>query len=181
MIALRPTPRAEMERRAAEALAARRPVSREPQRPPARNIASILTLGDSTYFNFRGRAFGVPPLPWKLGERLLALYLRAVDAANAMRHGASHGRTDHERMREYYAALGELSPLLWSLCVPVSRFPRLTKFLRAIGVYRNPFLGATERELLDLADFFSQRRTRSGVSFPTATDLLARATSSTNS
>lgn len=178
MIAFRPTPRAEMERRAAEALAARRPVSREPVRPPARNVAAILTLGDSTYFNFRGRAFGVPPLPWKLGERLLAAYLRAVDAAEAMRHGALRGHASADRMAEYYAALGEITGMLWKLCRPASKFWRT---VRAVGLMRNPFLAATERELLDLADFFLQRRTRSGASFPLMMGPDGRATSSTNS
>lgn len=177
MIAIRPSSRADMERRAAEVEAARRPSSGSSVRKPARNIAAILTLGDSTYFNFRGLPFGVPPVAWKAGEQLLALYLRAVDAVRLMADGASLARVGDPKLRaEYFAAIAALPPILWKLCRPVGRFRR---FLRAVGLHRNPFASASERELLDLADFFLQRRTRSGVQYPPTLVPLDPATFST--
>lgn len=178
MIAFAPTPRAEMERRAAEKEAARRAVSGAPIRPAVRNLRTILTLGDTTFFAFRGRPFGVPPLPWAVGEQLLDLYTRALDAARRMAEGASHGRTDREAMAEYFAAVRAIAPILWKHSRPATRGLR---WLRRLGLMRNPFALATEREILEVADFFLSCRTRSGVTLPPPMDLPAPGTSSRNS
>lgn len=143
-----------------------------------RNLQPILELGETTFFQFRGRAYGVPPLPWQAGQRLLDAYLRAVTAAAAL----ALAPTDTGQRSAYYAALAELPPLLWRHTAMPGRLWRLAQRL---GLLKNPFAGASEADLLSIADFFLQRRTRlSGPPRPALTDprlLRARQTSSTTS
>lgn len=180
MIEFAPTPRVDMERRAAEVRAARRAASTgspAPARPRPRNLEAILTLDQSTFFAFRGRPFGVPPLPWAVGERLLDLYTRATDAAVRMARSSSDGVADRDAMAEYFDAIRAMPEILWANCEPASR-PR--RWLRRLGLMRNPFARAGDRELMEIADFFLSRRMKSGVQFPPAASKSSprRATSS---
>ena len=166
MIVFAPTPREDMERRAAEVKAARRAASPIPPRRAAKNLAVVLTLDQATFFTFRGRPFGVPPLPWETGEKLLDLHSRATDAALQMARGAAEGKANREAMAEYFDAIAALPPILWAHCFPASRPLRL---LRRLGVLRNPFATAPDRELMEITAFFLSRRTRSSVQFSPAT------------
>src|SRR6185369_16519049 len=53
--------------------------------PAVRNIEPILTLGETRYFMFRRRAFGVPPLPYKKGQQMLVMHMRALALASILR------------------------------------------------------------------------------------------------
>lgn len=120
-----------------------------------RNVEPVLSLGETTYFQFRGRAYGVPPLPWKTGERMLQVYTGTLAlAADVARTG------DKKSEREYYRGLSRLQSILWVSCRPVGRIRRALRLLR---LHRNPFKGASEKEILELADFFLKGRTRSAV------------------
>ena len=175
MTTFAPAKRADMERRAAEVTVARRAASTgAPKTPRSKNVAAILTLSNATFFAFRGRPFGVPPLPWREGERLLELQTRAQDAAAAVVQGATHGKAYADARRDYFAAMDGLARHLWKLSRPVGRIPRA---MRALGIHRNPFLAATEGELREITSFFLTRRTRSSVSFRPATPLPDRAMS----
>jgi len=145
---------------------ARAPRLERPTPSSARNIAAILTLGDRSYFQFRGSPFGVPPLPWREGERLLGIIVNAQDAADRLRLGVLTGEGLEDARRAYFAAIEGLPAALWRNCEPASK---VLRFLRRIGLARNPFTRATERELLGLADFFLERRTTSRVQYPDAT------------
>lgn len=142
--------------------------SRLPVAPPTasrlRNVEPVLSLGETTYFQFRGRAYGVPPLPWKPGQRLLQVYNATLTAAGQV---ALTG--DKEAEQVYFRGLARIQSILWAYCRPVGRVRRVLRFLRFI---RNPFTGASEKEVLELADFFLQGRTRSAVQpwAPTTTD-----------
>jgi hypothetical protein len=162
VIAFAPAKRDDMERRAAEVKAARRSASPVPLRPRARNLEAIFALDQATFFAFRGRPFGVPPLPWQVGEKLLDLFTRAGDAAARMARGAADGRADRDAMREYFDAVSALPPIIWANSYPASRPLR---FLRRLGLMRNPFATATDREIMEIADFFLSRRMKSGVQF----------------
>lgn len=153
----------------------RRPASPAAESPVERprNVEPILSIGDASYFHFRGRAFGVPPLPWKAGQRITDAQARAIGAMATL----SSDPTSLPIRADYYKALGQLAPLLWRHCRPVGK---LRRFLRFIGLHRNPFANATDRELLELADFFSSRRMRSGVPAPPAMARPRRSTSSTS-
>lgn len=126
--------------------------------PPTHNVDAVLTVGDTTYRHFRGRAYGVPPLPWKAGQRITALQGQLHRAMDALRRKPF----DEAPRAEYYLALAQLPDLLWANCRPTTKWRR---FLRAIGAHANPFADATDRELLELADFFSSCRMRSGAQF----------------
>jgi len=119
----------------------------------ARNLAAVLDLGNAVYFTFRGRAYGVPPLPWAAGAALHALWTQALAYPSPL---------TAETQPAYYALIRQLPPLLWRYTRPVGAWRRLR---RRLGLLRNPFRTASERELVELADFFLSRRMTSGVRF----------------
>ncbi len=163
MIEFRPLQPAEMARRHA-AKGTRPAGSKAPKaeiRPPVRNVEPILSIGDTEYFHFRGRAFGVPPLPWRAGQRIAELQARALGAIERL----SVKPTDERTRADYYVALAQVPPLLWANCRPTGKWRRFlaNRFFRFIRFSRNPFDTASDRELLELLDFFSSRRMKSGV------------------
>lgn len=160
MITMRPASPAAMAARHQAKAKRTRPAAERTPRPA--NVQAVFALGDEEFITFRGRAYGVPPVPLPAGQRLLETYVAAIDAARRMAGLASVGETDPELTAEYFAALGKLPGQLWALTREPSRFRRL---LRAIGLRPNPFRSANEAELLDLAHFFYRRRTRSGVRY----------------
>lgn len=158
---LAPTPRKEMEARWAEVRGngnGRDPASvREDPPPRPLNLDAVLDLGTIVFFTFRGRPYGIPPLAWKAGQRLLDAYLRAEECGMEL---------GHENMQDYFDALRDLQDLLWRNTRSVGRIRRL---MRRIGLVRNPFRGATEKEIVDLARFMLGRRTTgSGLRLPDA-------------
>lgn len=129
-----------------------------------RNVAAVLDLGNVVYYHFRGRAYGVPPLPWQAGQRLLALWLALLEF---------HQLTP-DTSPAYYRLLAQLPALLWRYSRPVGRVARLAY---ALGLYPNPLRRATEGELVNLASFFLPLRTRSSVSLAATRSGLALPTS----
>lgn len=146
------TPRAVMDARWAtyrEELRAERGPVRPPS--PPRNVRAILDLGNMVYFEFKGRAYGVPPLPWREGEKLLALRLQI---------GALGEEISEESLPVYYTGLKKMARIMWRNTRPKGRWLRLFK---RIGLF-DPFAVASETELADLAVFFLGLRTRSTAS-----------------
>lgn len=119
--------------------------------PRPRNVQEVLDLGNVVYFTFRGRAYGVPPLPWKAGQRLLLLWTEAVSYPSPL---------TPETAPRYFALIGLLPRLLWRHCRPTGWFRRK---LARVGLLPNPFKGATEGELVELAAFFLARRSSSSI------------------
>lgn len=155
MIALAPRSRAEMD----AAHKAARAQAPDPA-PEARNLEPVIRFGDLEYFTFRGRAFGVPPVPWKRGLELLAIMAEAR---------AQVGRAlDPVGAARYALLVEKLARLLWRCTRPAGLHRRI---LRRLGLLRNPFLDATEGEIGALAGFFLSRRTRSHIGFPPAEPL----------
>lgn len=172
MIQFAPTQPEEMARRHAKAAARSRPAAKVSKvEPTPRNVEPILSIGGSEYFHFRGRAFGVPPLPWKAGQRISDCQAKALNALAML----SSKPTDQQARSEYYLALAQLPRLLWANSFPTGKWWR---FVKRLGLLRNPFEGATDRELLELTDFFSSRRMKSGAQ---PTPMLARPRQSTSS
>lgn len=152
MLIFAPAQRAEMDANQAS----RTPKVRPAKAPrPLQNVRPVLDLGNTCYFNFRGRAYGVPPLPWKAGVAFQQIWVDALGQGTLTRITAPH----------YHALIARLPKLIWQYSRPVGRLRRALRFL---GGLRNPFLKATEQELVELAGFFLQRRMTSGVGFPTA-------------
>lgn len=116
-----------------------------------RNMGPALELGDLVYFTFRGRAYGIPPLPWRAGQRLQALWVEAMDLPTPLTPSTQP---------KYQAIIAQLPGLLWKHCRPVGLVLRA---LRILGLLRNPFEGASEQELVEAAAFFLKRRTRSSI------------------
>jgi len=112
------------------------------------------------YFEFRGRAYGVPPLPWKEGERLLDLYLTVRGFPAEL---------TRDILPDYYRAIRGMAKVMWRNCRPCGPRARLA---RRLGLIRNPFLGANDREIADVAVFFLGLRTTSTGSFKPGPDAL---------
>jgi len=123
-------------------------------KPPARalNLRTVMDLGNTIFFTFRGRAYGVPPLAWRAGEALLDAWLEATSFGVVV---------DRANIRGYYGAVRRLEKLIWKACRPVGPFRRMLRFFR---LHANPFRGANESELAELAVFLLARRTtRPGI------------------
>ncbi len=141
---------------AAHHRAARRPGA-STVRPSSRtrNIEPVLSIGQTEFIHFRGRAFGVPPLPWQAGEALTDAHVSALEAMETLAENA----TDRPALVQYYNAIRRIPALLWANCHPTGKIARLLKFFR---LSRNPFRRASDGELLEYSDFFLARRMRSG-------------------
>jgi hypothetical protein len=134
-------------------------LKRRPAAPPpakVRNVGPVLDLGNTTFFVFRGRPFGVPAVPYKLGQQLVELRQAAPPPGVPL---------DAKNSPPYFAYIRRLPRLLWPHLRPVGRLRRV---LKRCGLLRNPLERATEAELVEIADFFLARRMRSGVQFPQA-------------
>jgi len=144
-----PVSRAAMDAKHASRHKGRKP----PAQLAARNLRPVLDLGNTAYFNFRGRAYGVPPLPWHPGVQLQQIWVEACACPSPLTPASA---------TRYHALLAQLPSLLWRHTRPVGRIRRL---LRRLGLHRNPFATATEQELVELAGFFLQRRIRSSIGY----------------
>ena len=123
------------------------PVSGPPLR--ALNLEHVMDLGNRIYFTFRGRAYGIPPLAWREGERILDAWLEAKAFGDALKR---------EDLPAYYACIRKLQRLVWRNCRPTGPIRRLLRFLH---LHRNPFRRATEGEIAELAVFMLARRMKS--------------------
>ena len=138
------TPREVIEQRWAE----KRPP--EPAKPPPAplNVREVLDLGSLVYFEFRGRPYGVPPLPYRAGQRLVSLWFEVA------RMGAT---ISDDNRRAYDRALAQIVRLMWRHTRPVGI---LMRALRRLGLLRNPFKLASEAEIAELVGFFLRARTK---------------------
>lgn len=117
-------------------------------RPPrAANLGAMLDLGNTIYFPHRGRAYGVPPLPWRQGEQLINVWLEAEEYGDQI---------TRETSAPYYRCIALLAKLIWKNTYPTPLWRRIAK---ALHLSRNVFLDATEREVSDIALFLLERRT----------------------
>jgi hypothetical protein len=128
---------------------------RLPAPPAARvaNVQPVLELDQTVYVLFRGRSFGIPPVAWRVGAKLLSLRMAASAAAG-------DGSLTATSAPAYFGALRDLATYLWQNVRPARRIERIAKRL---GLLRNPFLDATELELVELTDFFLARRGKSSI------------------
>jgi hypothetical protein len=135
------------------------------QRPAARalNVEPLLDLGDLVYFHFRGRAYCVPPLPARQGERILDTWLELQEYGETL---------TRELLPRYYAGLRRLESLIWQSIRPEGRFRRLLYHLKLLP---NPYRRATEREVVERTLFLLERRTSMSVSRPRPAKTRARA------
>lgn len=126
--------------------------------PGPMNVEPALELGDVLYVTFRGRPYGVPPVPWRVTERLHLEWIQARSYPTPL---------TPDTAPLYYAAMRGWAEQIWRYTRPVGRLRRL---LKAVGLLSNPFRQATEQELVELAGFFLLRRATSSIGLlpPTA-------------
>lgn len=144
------TPRAEMEEASRRRAAPPVEVTAPSSLPRALNLGTVLDLGNRVYFMFRGRAYGIPPLAWREGEKILDAWMEAK----------GYGDLTPDNLSAYFSVIKRLQSLLWRNCVPSGPVRRL---LHWMGLHRNPFRKATEKEIGELATFMLGRRTSGGV------------------
>jgi hypothetical protein len=121
-----------------------------PQRPKIpQNLRSVIELGDTVYIHFRGRQYGVPPVPYAEGQRVLDAYLRAKDCGEEL---------SSEKLPQYRQAIEDLARLLPKLLR--SGGSPIRRALFRIGFF-NPIREATEADILALAGFLLGLRMKS--------------------
>lgn len=127
-----------------------------PTGPPPRalNLEAVLDLGNTIFFTFRGRAYGIPPLAWREGEQILDTWLEAREIGDTLKR---------DSLTDYYAAIRKLQRLVWKNSRPTGPGRRLLRFLH---LHPNPFRRATEGEIAELAVFMLGRRMSSGSRLP---------------
>lgn len=127
-----------------------------PQRVPrTRNIETVLSLGHTRYFLFQGRTYGCPPIPFQLGLRMNELYVHASTLTRAL---SLTGRP--EDVDEYRKTLRTITKVLWSHIVPARPW---RKWFKRFRLMRNPFRRGSEKEIMDVVDFFLEGRMKSSV------------------
>jgi len=137
-----------------------------------RNVAVVLSLGTVRYITFHHYLLAIPPVPFKLGQEILSVYVQSLTMAKKV------AKTGEEKATEaYYRHLNALAELLWSHVQPVKRFHRI---LKRLHLARNIFKGASEKEVQDITDFFLQCRMISSVRATEMTTDLLTPTSSMN-
>lgn len=132
--------------------------------PEVRNIEPVLTLGEVRYFAFRRHTYGVPPLPYKRGHAMLGVYTRTLALTKLIAE-----RGDKSLEDEYYRNLDWFKSMFWRHGFRTGKMMRL---MRRLHLLRNPFAMATEKEVLEIADFFLKGRTKSNVQFSLGTPAL---------
>lgn len=142
-------------------------VASVPKITPPKNFGPVLDLGDTVYLTFRGHAYGVPPVPWHVGQRLIALRYDAVAAMG------EKGILTPSAVPGYFRAVQQIADVCWRHCRPVARWQRWAKRL---GLAKNPFRDGTEADVVALADFFAVRRMSATVGFPASAEAPHPAT-----
>lgn len=127
-----------------------------PQRQPQqRNVETILSLGDVRYVGYRNRAFRCPPVPYKLGQRVLDLQVKATMFSRQVVQTGKKEPAD-----EFFKTMSQLTKLLWSHLRPTGKIKRA---LWHLGLLRNPLRYASEAEVNQITDFFLKGRMTSSV------------------
>lgn len=128
--------------------------------PQQRNVEAVLSLGDVRYITYRNRTYQIPPVPFKLGQRVLDTHTKVLEhAKNVVRTGKK------EPMDAFYQQMTLLTQLLWLHVRPIGKIKR---FFWRFGLLRNPFRSASEAEIKAIADFFLQGRMMSSVQLTSA-------------
>ena len=128
------------------------------QRPKPRNVQAVLDLKETVYVTFRGRQYGIPPVPYDEGHRILEAYLR-VEACGE--------EITLDTLPVYRDAIATLARLLRRRLRTGGS--SLRRFLYRLGFF-DPMKEATDADVLGLAVFLLGRRTKSS-----GVELLDRA------
>lgn len=168
---LRPVSREQMDANHAAARARAALLEPQPELVTPRNVQPVLDFGDLTFFEFRGSHYGIPPIGWRDGERLLALWNEALSYPSPL---------TAETVPLYFRCIEQFVTKVWQLVKPVGKWRRLR---HRLGLLRNPFRRATEAEITTIVGFCLGLRMKSSVGFPRAPtpSVLAAPIASTNS
>lgn len=129
--------------------------------PKSRNVQEVLDIGSLLVLHFQGRQYGVPPVPYRVGLEFVRVAEEVTEFQKLTRANRS----------QYQDLLTDIARLIWRNCYPLRG-----RWLRRLGLMRNPFLGATEADLGEVIRFFDKCRTRSSVLFQSPTNPPGRRT-----
>lgn len=127
----------------------------EARTPQQLNTSTVLSLGSTRYLRFRNGVYAVPMVGFKVGQRILELYIIVISRAKEVAKDGNKKSSD-----AYYVALRQLSKLLWA---NMRHGNRVLRMFRRVGLTRNPLANASDQELRDLTNFFLQGRMKSTV------------------
>lgn len=123
--------------------------------PEAKNVNLAIHISGDTFFAFRGRRkFRVPPVPYPEGAKLQALYL----LFHKLGELPEEEQLGEQANENFVRLASESSQLFWRLVQPCGLLDRI--FWRWLS---NPFQNISERELVELFNFFFSCRMKSGV------------------
>lgn len=136
--------------------------------PRQRNVEPVLSLSGTRYITIHSihRTLAIPSIPFRLGQRVMDLYINALNQAKDV---ALHGKKDPQD--RYFKTLSRLTRILWTHVRPLGRIRRI--FWR-LGLLRNPLKQCSEQELKEITDFFLQGRTKSSVQSISETEMQRR-------
>ena len=123
--------------------------------PQLRNVEAVLSLGDVRYVTYRNGLYRIPPVPFKLGQRVLDAQMRWLHHAKQVAMTGQQTPSD-----AFYKETAVLVRLLWKHIRPAGKINRL---LWRLHLLRNPFRHASEADVQALTNFFSQGRMMSSV------------------
>lgn len=133
----------------------------EPRQEPAvltGNVDELFQIGDNVVFMYRDRTLYAPPLPARLGARLLEVRTKI---AQKQQQAQMRPLTTKD-IAEFLTLLNATLRVLTACVRPVGKKARL---LRMLGLWR-PFAKATDAEVGVLIDFLLRRRAASSIRFP---------------
>lgn len=133
--------------------------------PKQRNVEQVLSLGAVRFFTFRGRTYRIPPVPYKLGQKVLHLHTDILADARLVAMTGERKSAD-----AFYRKMDRLAKVLWTHIRPLGKMRR---FFWRMGLMTNPFRGASEEEIREITDFFLQGRMTSSVRSMSETEAQA--------
>lgn len=140
MILAKRIPRAEQDRRWRAYYADRiQEAARKHENRRVRNMELVRRFDEGRKYEFRGRHYGVPPVPWPLALRVLEVQHRFAALA-------ASGSRD---LRDWAAVYRAVAKLFKKVCRPLTPLRRILWPLT-----RSPVYGATPREVGNALGFF---------------------------
>lgn len=147
---MKPDPRHVVEERWRQYRLARIDKSRRKHENRIKNMGLVLRLDDGRSLEFRGRHYGVPPVPWWAAARILQAQ-RDLEALNSKKLPPA------EALAETHRIFSEITDVAKDVVRPSWRMAKDSRFRRWLwNKLPNPFADLPPAEVGNLLGFFSK-------------------------
>ncbi len=149
---MKPDPRHVIEERWRKYHAVRIDKARRKHENRIKNLGLVLRLDDGRALEFKGRAFGVPPVPWHAAARIL----QAQEDLNALRPKPGAPKPDPAAaLAETHRIFSEIIDVAKEIVRPSWRMKKDSRFRRWLwSKLPNPFADLPPAEVGNLLGFF---------------------------